>query len=289
MKIKKPIFIVGIGRSGSTAFYDLFSKHPNVAWLSGLCNKYPDKPSRNRLLMKGIDYFIIGEFLRRKYGPGECYAFWEHISKGFSEPCRDLLAQDVTVKTKKRIQDAMSAMITEKRNRLSVKITGWPRICFLKEIFNDAIFIHLIRDGRAVVNSIINVDFWRGWMGPQRWRWGELTSTQKKEWSTYGHSFIALAAIQWKMLMDAMEKAKNITNKNDIIDVRYEDLCSDPFEVFKKIAAFCDLEWPSSFEDSVSRYAVSNMNYKWEEELTTEQKRILEDILKDYLKRYGYT
>jgi hypothetical protein len=94
---------------------------------------------------------------------------------GFRRPCRDLLPQDVTLKKKEAIQNVVAQMLTRKRNRLVVKITGWPRIGFLKEIFPDAKFIHILRDGRAVANSYINVPFWWGWRGLANWRWGPLT------------------------------------------------------------------------------------------------------------------
>ena len=114
MKVSKPIFIVGIGRSGSTAFHRTFSKHPNVAWLSGLCNRYPNRPSINRLLMKTIDYPIIGSLLQKKqlFNCWECYNFWEYHCKGFSNPCRDLLPEDEPIRTKEKV----NSLLLKKKN-----------------------------------------------------------------------------------------------------------------------------------------------------------------------------
>ena len=288
MKISKPIFIIGTGRSGTTIFHKILSHHPRMAWLSGLCNIFPNKPQVNRLLMKIINYRLISMYIKRIINPGECYKFWEFHCKGFSRPCRDLLPQDVTHKTKNQIQNILSKMLTKKRNRLLIKITGWPRVGFLHEIFNDAKFIHIIRDGRAVVNSLINVDFWWGWRGPQNWRWGELILSQKEEWERFDRSFVALASIEWKILMDAIENVKKFTGKNDFLEVKYEDFCSYPINVFKKVIEFCELEWSREFENSVKRYTLKNMNHKWQKELTNNQQKILQNVLYEYLKKYSY-
>jgi hypothetical protein len=238
--------------------------------------------------MRGLDLPLVGQFLKRNVKPAECYPFWEYHCKGFSTPYRDLLANDVTEATKERIPVVMSEMLTEKRDRLLLKITGWPRIGFLSEVFEKAKFIHVMRDGRAVANSMINVGFWRGWKGPAGWTWGELSSSQKEEWDRYNQSFVVLAAIQWKILMDAMERAKDRLDRDRFVEIKYEDLCSNPLETFKQITHYCELEWTMSFERELRSHRLKNSNNKYRRELTAEQQRDLEEVLEDYLRRYGY-
>jgi hypothetical protein len=289
MENKDPIIIVGAGRTGTTVFHRMLSEHPHLAWLPGkISSRFPERLELGRLVMKGLDYPVVGELLKRGIRPGESYAFWEHHCKGFSAPYRDLVAADVTDKTKKHVPRTMARILTEKRNRLLLKITGWPRISFLSEVFEDAIFIHVMRDGRAVANSMLNVYFWQGWKGPQNWGWGELLPDQKKEWNEHGQSFVALAAIQWKILMDAMEKAKKTVSSEKFLEIRYEDLCADPLGPLQKVTQFCELEWTDGFERHLGKYQPKNTNDKFKYDLTPKQQRDLEEVLGNYLRRYGY-
>jgi hypothetical protein len=289
LESKSPIIIVGAGRTGTTVFHRMLSDHPHLAWLPGrLCAKFPERLELSRLFMEGLDYPVVGELLKRGIKPGESYPFWEHHCKGFTAPYRDLVAADVTDKAKKDIPPTTAKLVTKKRNRLLLKITGWPRIGFLSEIFEGARFIHVMRDGRAVANSMINVSFWRGWKGPQDWGWGELSPAQKVEWEEHDQSFVVLAAIQWKILMDAMEKAKNTISSERFLEIKYEDLCADPIDQFQKVTQFCELEWTVGFERQLGKYHLKNTNDKFKHDFTAKQQSDLEEVLGDYLRKYGY-
>ena len=286
--IYKPIFIIGVGRSGSTALLKTLSQHKNLAWMSELCNKYPDKPYLNQYMLQVIDFPFFGEFIQRKFMPGECYLFWSYYSKGFRHACRDLVTDDITHKEKEGLRSVFSQLLTKRRKRLLAKITGWPRIGYLHALFPDTKFIHLVRDGRAVANSLLNTDFWWGWRGPQNWRFGELTTAQRDLWEKSGKSFVALAGIEWNIILDTVNAAKQYLETDNFIEIKYEDLCSTPIDVFKEIVQFGELDWTPHFEQTIKAYSFSNANEKWRSELTDNQQRILSDVTKDFLHRYEY-
>ncbi|MHC4474809.1 MAG: sulfotransferase family protein [Planctomycetota bacterium] len=288
MAIVKPIIIIGAGRSGSTIFQTLLAHHPDLAWMSGLCGRFPSKPVLNRFLLRLLEYPGLKGLLRTIIDPSECYPFWEYYCKGFTAPCRDLTTDDVTLRNKRALGDAMARLITKKKHRLLLKITGWPRLGFLNSIFQDAKFIHVLRDGRAVANSLINVGFWKGWMGPENWRWGPLPPEYEREWREADKSFIVLAGIQWKVLMDAVEAAKKCIPAESLLEVKYEDFCTDPIRVLKHVTDFCELDWPYEFEKRLRKYNLSSSNYKWKKQLTQHQQIQLEETVKSHLPRYGY-
>lgn len=288
MTISKPIFVVGTGRSGSTIFHQILCEHPEVSWLSEICNRYPAKPWLNRYAMYAMNYSFVDNLNLKWFRPCECYSFWEYYCTGFRRPCRDLLATDVTLLKKERIQNALTQLTVATRKRLLIKLTGWPRMGFLQEIFPDAKFIHIIRDGRAVVNSFLNVEFWEGWGGPEKWRWGELPSEYKVEWHNSSHSFCVLAAIQWKLLMDSYELAKTKIQPSHYLEIKYEDFCLNTDQTLKNILEFCELQPSKKFDNAVKSYSLNNTNEKWQSELTQPQQEILTDTLSAHLKRYGY-
>lgn len=288
MSSQKPIIIFGTGRSGTTIFQRMLSEHPHLSWLSSLANRYPQQLQYNRLLMTLLDNRVIARIIRRKIQPEECYRFWEYYAPGFSTPSRDLLASDLSPKAKAQIQSATSKLLTKNRSRLLLKITGWPRTGFLSEIFPEAKFIHVIRDGRGVANSLLNVDFWRGWEGPGKWRWGPLSPAYQAEWDAAQRSFVVLAAIQYKILMDAAEAAISNLKTSQIMTVRYENLCDDPIATFQAVTKFCDLEWNAYFKSRLQGYKLANSNAKYKTELDDQQQADLNQSLKDVLKKHGY-
>lgn len=288
MEVKSPIFIIGAGRSGSTIFQRMFCAHTNVAWFTRFHAKYKSNIEPLKYLTYIGDFPIVGPRLRSFLDPGEFYEIWELTNPGFSTPCRDLQALDVTNKNRKNIISLLSKIVTKRKNRPLIKLTGWPRVGFLKEIFPDAKFIHVIRDGRAVANSTMQVNFWWGWRGPYNWRWGNLDERYNEEWIKHEKSFVALAGIQWKILMDSIAEVRKHVDDRNFLEVQYESLCKDPINVFKDVVDFCELEWTGKFEKDLARFSLRSQDFKWSEDLTDDQKNILEGILSEHLKRHKY-
>ena len=53
-------------------------------------------------------------------------------------------------------------------------VTGWPRTGFLAAAYPDLKVVNVVRDGRAVVNSWLQMGWWDGWRGPDNWYLGPL-------------------------------------------------------------------------------------------------------------------
>jgi hypothetical protein len=286
--IIKPIIIVGTGRCGSTVFHRLLATHPEVMWLSGFCDRYPSRPEINRRAVTAMGNPLLHRLLGWKILPGECYRFWNYHAYGFAEPCRDLVRTDVTARVKQQVRAAMGAMLTPARHRLLIKITGWPRLGYLNEIFEDAKFIHLVRDGRAVASSLLHVDFWRGWYGPQGWRAGLLSPEDQALWETYDRSFIALAGLEWRIQMRAMEAARQALDPARFLELKYESFCEQPQDTLRQALEFAELPVSPEVEARVAATPIRKPGNRWRDGLTMAQQHVLDGLLRDDLRRYGY-
>jgi hypothetical protein len=283
MQIERPIFVVGTGRSGSTMFHDIISYHENLAWFSVLLSKFPEKIKLNRFYMRCLNISPVGSLLRRKLIPTETYRFWETHVRGFSRPFRDLRADDVSIKIKKKLPELFSKTLTKKRNRLLIKITGWSRIAFINEIFPDALFIHITRDPRPTVNSFLNVDFWKGWEGPWNWRFGELNENEKNLWDKYDQSFAALASIGWIKMINSVNMAKQHIPESRFLEIKYVDLCENPHDTFKIIYDFAGLKESKRIKRILNKKKIISKDQSWVKDLNETQKKAINEILAPYI------
>jgi hypothetical protein len=284
-----PLFIIGTGRCGSSVFHDLLAHHPGVTWLSPLINRHPHRPELNSFLLRLMELLPGADAtLRRRYLPVEAYRFWERHYRGFTTPYRDLTADDVMPCSQQAMQAAAQACVSARRPRLLCKITGWPRIGFLQTVFPNAKFINVIRDGRAVASSSLRVHFWNGWRGPDHWDWGPLSADQSERLREYGGSFVALAALQWEILMDAYEVAKRSVAADRIMEIRYEELCADPVGVVRAACEFAQLEFAPGLHRHIDGFRLRSQNDKWKEGLSPAQQDTLNDCIRDRLSRWGY-
>ncbi|WP_152918054.1 sulfotransferase, partial [Ardenticatena maritima] len=162
-KIERPIFIIGVERSGTTLVYSLLANHPDFYWLSRLDSIIPDCPLLSCFIRRGISFFMpdqnyvaIPRAISRSRGmipPSECLPYWRRIFNWGSEDNYivddDYFTEmDATDSLRKFIyRDLRVRLAFSKKSRLLFKQPGLSlKIRFLNSVFEDAIFLHVIRD-----------------------------------------------------------------------------------------------------------------------------------------------
>ena len=298
----RPIFFVGMPRSGTTILFEAFARHPDLAWPSNYSERRPQWPWLN-LIRRLLDNRIVHlagrkqQYAKVRFGnrylphPDEAYRFWDHYTgREFS---REFLA-DVVVDadTRERVREAVMAILRwQGRPRFAAKLTGPPRIAFLNSIFPEAQFVHVIRDGRAVVHSLLKVGFWRrkgGFDGPF-WR-GGLSESELLGWQAAGRDAGELAAIQWRHIVAAARRESSALPQDRYREVKYEEFVASPHSVLSGLYDFCalsDADTGHGFLDH-GGVGLKNMNAKFHDEVAPESARRITAALQPMLAELGY-
>jgi hypothetical protein len=286
-------FVLGTGRCGSTLVHEIIARHPDVGFVSNLEDRLPSLPVPGRF--NNDIYRRVPDALttkgRLRFAPSEAYrALDREVSPVVSAPVRDLLAEDVTPWLERRFRAFfVSRAQAQGRPLFLHKFTGWPRSGFVNRIFPEARFVHVVRDGRAVANSFLQMPWWQGYRGPDEWSWGPLPAEMAEEWEASGRSFAVLAGLEWKLLMEAFEAARALVPESHWLEVRYEDFVAEPHEHLRRMLDHLGLSWTPAFERGVRRYTFdTGRREAYRRDLGIHDVAMLEASLAPVLARHGY-
>ncbi|HXV59091.1 MAG TPA: sulfotransferase [Vicinamibacteria bacterium] len=296
--LDRPVFVMGTGRCGLTPLMQLIAYHPDFAWPSNYHKRFPRRYPV-ALLSRLVDLPVLrGRLKFASYFPkhDESYPMWNHLFYGFAKPIRDLVAEDVSPLTLRRFERAVTDIAKwQGKRRFVAEYSGWSRIDFFKAIFPGAKFIHIVRDGRAVANSLTHVEWWQGWEGVYKWRWGIPEPDLLEKLRQYDHSFVALAGIHWTLLIRNIVAKSRMLPARDFHLVRYEDLVANPRETARACIRFAGLDDDSPrFLKHLDSVEIVNANESqlripsWKSNLTPAQIDMLNDICGESLEFFGY-
>ncbi len=283
---KNPIFIIGSGRSGTTVLYDTLALHPDVCWFSNVTDKYPKTswlPTLNRI----IDAPLIGNIMKQRITkrktpslrPSEGGNIY-HDYCGFDNK-RRLTEVDLTDEMQHKFMQVVDNHLhfTGKPRFLSKQTANSQRIRAIHAMFPNAYYVHLIRDGRAVTSSLHKVPWWENtdiwWLNGKPNKWQEM-----------GEDPIELCALQWQHDVAEILENKHLFGGR-YLEIRYEDLVADAHTVMGKILRFCELRETAEFSQRIPN-DLTDMNYKWDKNLSSQQKEIVHKSIGDFLVQLGY-
>lgn len=287
------IFMVGTGRCGSSLIHELFCKDDKVGFISNIDDRLAALNLKGRF-NNALFRSYLGNFTRKgavRFAPSEAYRLISRqVSPSYANSCRDLYEKDAYLWLVERYKNFFYERIRlQKKGFFSHKYTGWSRIGFFNRIFPDAKFIHVVRDGRAVANSFLQMPWWDGYKGPENWLYGNLSEPYLSEWIRSGKSFVTLAGIAWKILIESYEESRVSLNDEQYLEVLYEDFLQDPIRIMRSMFEFCGIAWSSSYEKVLQRQSIlSARKDAYRRDLTEKQIVELEQCLFSKLNQYGY-
>lgn len=250
LKLDKPIFIIGCSRSGTTIFNEIFGKHRDVANWSEAAQIFDSKY-----------YSLHGDDLKAE----------ENVSYFDSYRLRLFFNIYVLIKRRKRF------MNKHPQNSL--------RIRYLNSIFPDALFVHLIRDGRAVIFSNCERTLTDGFR--KKYPFGKFP--KPVEWQKYMQLPLMIQfAHQWVDITTYIrDTAIQILKPDRYIEIRYEDFCKNPRKILHELDLFCRLD-PNIRNYEIVPSELRNYNFKWQTGLSEKEIEDVEEIIGDCMHEYGY-
>jgi omega-hydroxy-beta-dihydromenaquinone-9 sulfotransferase len=279
-KIRAPILIVGVGRSGTTLLYDLLARHPDVAWFSNLTDRFPSAPR-----LAGLSDLYRRSKARRLGGrwiptPAEGYRLWRHPRSDDDGPLGAADATPPQIAYVNRI--VASHLRYQHKGRFLNKNTRNTRcLPYLDSLFDGALFVHVMRDPRAVVASLLRVAFW-----PEMRIWSAGGITPRR-WADEGRDPAELAAGLWAADV-RRSRADGATMPPDrYLEVRYEELVADPGGVLRRITDFVRLE-PLMLSSYLAGVTLEDRNEKFRDQMGAEQLRLVERTVEEVALGCGY-
>jgi hypothetical protein len=302
-------FMLGTGRCGSTIVGQVVAMHPGVGFIANVDDRLAGLNRKGRLnnriyrslpapLQKqggrrgGAGHGRIASGVRSvAMTPSEGYRLLDrHVSPMLSQPVRDLVAEDASAWLSTRLRGFFEQRAAAQGRPLFLhKFTGWPRAGLLHEVFPQARFVHVVRDGRAVASSLVQQPWWAGFGGPEAWGFGPLSTADAELWHASGRSFPVLAGLEWKLLIEAFAEARAKLPDDRWLELRYEDIVARPREQVGRLLEHLGLEWSDPFERSFAALEFTPARAgAYRDELSPRDAELLERALGPALRAHGY-
>lgn len=155
-------------------------------------------------------------------------------------------------------------------------ISNTYRLPFFNKNFQPAFFVHIVRNGYAVAEGIRR----------------KVKIMEKNPLYGQKEYPIEYCAVQWMKSLQKVEEEKS--GLSNYLEIKYEDLTANPGKVVNQIYDFVGLEhigddfFKNSFKIHEKESAITNMNANSFKHLSKEDKKVINNVAGEYLKKYNY-
>jgi hypothetical protein len=216
--IRCPIFILGCGRSGTTILGTVLARHPAVTYLN------------ERRDLWAIAYPMTDIWSRRAESRGGKLVMTAHDEVPGQSTRLKRLFMWQTIRSRRPV-------LVEK-----LPINNF-RLSFLRTVFPDARYIHILRNGAEVARSIEREAIWYTKFG---YRWKLLSQYAQSRQETLAlPDFCAddfeKGLLEWRLSLDALYSSMNGLTADRFLEITYADLVELPRRTTTRIVDFLEL------------------------------------------------
>ena len=258
-QFRSPVFLVGCARSGTTLLAGMLGTHPRIAewseanylWDPGW---YPWRPAFAHKRPLEVD-------------PVAFTARWWSENRQRRQP----------------IAAAFGAYQALHGGEVLLNKSPFHtfRIPHLLELFPDARFVHVVRDGRAVAHSYAGHLLRKG-------KLREWPEELREELTADPHRLVLRTAEVWRQSTAEVEtrvRELDLATRGRLAETTYEELVADPAGVLAGLHRFLGVE-PRPAD--ANAWVLKNQNHKWRATLPAAVRDELEARRADDLVRRGY-
>jgi len=197
---------------------------------------------------------------------------------------------------RKLILNRIYAQLQDLSHKIILKEpTGSMGCDIIASCLPESRIIILMRDGRDVLDSVLDAQDSSGWETKRGLK--HITKDLRLE-------YLKRHARTWNRLVKLLIKSFDSHSKERRILIRYEDLINQTFDEVKKIYEFLEIDIKKEeLEELIKKYDFKNIPEsekgkgkfrrfatpgKWKENFTDEEKKTVENMMGDTLRKMGY-
>ncbi|BAU67475.1 sulfotransferase (plasmid) [Stanieria sp. NIES-3757] len=299
--LKKPIFVIGSHRSGTTILYETLARHPDLAYFSNASAYFPRLPMLShkfgtiwaqkqikieRFLQDGIGFNAIT--------PSEGTRIWDLYATNTEHYYLDETHHNPEMEHYLKQNIRKHLKYNNARRFINKNPDNSVRIRYLNQLFPDAYFIHIIRDGRAVCHSMIQAqkrafEFFgighRHNYGIKTQNWSEIAEMWFKDRQQ------AIAHL-WCETIATIDRDRQYLEPERYLEIRYEDFVSQTQTYLHRIAEFCQLPIDAQVEQiwqqETSKLTLAKRNEAWKQGFNPSELNKLMLIISKKMQEHGY-
>lgn len=282
-RVRKPIIVMGCARSATTMMGRILRLHPDVA-----------------IWWEPRSVWMYG------------HAYQSHDELGAAD-CTPRIARHIDRKFGRFLKQSGRSRFAEKTP------SNTFRIPFIHALYPDCRIVNIIRDGRNVVRSILQVQ--KSFSSPDSKRIRErFAHTPIWEWPAYFPFFFRTTwrtrvlgkpprfwgpmpkgwqqwedlprhlrvAEQWRSSVEASTRDGRALPAENYHEIMYENLMQRPVDVIRDMLEFVELAPSQDVFDYVEAKIDPNRTHRWKGTLSEEQEREVADRLGPTLEKLGY-